>query len=65
MGAVGMSHDEMMKKFYAKCLNFIIKLLPEETRRAEREAHNKDKEEMGEVNGRERNRNLDRISSLF
>ena len=64
-GAVGLSHDEMKKKFYTKCLNFRIKGVPKATRREEREVQNKDKEEMGEVNGSERNRNLDQISGLF
>ena len=57
-----MSYDELKKKFYAKCLNFRIKGLPKATRRAESEAQNRVKEEMGEVNG---NRNLDRISGIF
>ena len=60
-----MSYDELKKKFYAKCLNFRIKGVPKATRREEREVQNKDKEEMGEVNGSERNRNLDQISGLF
>ena len=61
-GAVGLSHDEMKKNFYAKCLKFRIKGIP---KRVDREVEDKDKEERAQVKGEGRNRNLDQISDLF
>ena len=66
-GAAGLSHDEMKKKFYAKCLKFRIKGIPKDSRIGNQEVENKgnQKGEMSELKGGRKNRDLDQISDLF